>query len=144
MPVTLTQSFSGKLASPSFSAQSSDCESHAHFDHCRPISDEFPSAKALFGPETTETCSPGHFQDPLSQWDGRFFDPEKMTENWDELEGPWKPFGPFEKAMDYFGDQSFWIVQAPGHMPGNLIAIVRVETGDWVVLGGDCCHSRYA
>ncbi|KAJ6027592.1 uncharacterized protein N7446_003813 [Penicillium canescens] len=75
-------------------------------------------------------------------WDGRFFDPEKATENWKTLEGPWKHFGPFENAMDLFGDGSFWIIQAPGHMPGNLGACARLATGDWVVLGSDCCHSR--
>jgi glyoxylase-like metal-dependent hydrolase (beta-lactamase superfamily II) len=80
--------------------------------------------------------------DPDCQWDGRFFDPEKKTERWEELEGPWTKFGPFDQAMDYFGDGSFWIIQAPGHMPGNLCAAVRLEGGEWVLLGSDCCHSR--
>jgi hypothetical protein len=44
--------------------------------------------------------------------------------------------------MDFFGDGSLWLVQAPGHMPGNLFAAVRVEGDIWIVLGGDCCHSR--
>jgi glyoxylase-like metal-dependent hydrolase (beta-lactamase superfamily II) len=45
--------------------------------------------------------------------------------------------------MDYFGDGSFWVIQAPGHMPGNLCAALRLEDGEWVLLGSDCCHSRY-
>ena len=81
--------------------------------------------------------------DPSLQWDGRFFDPERATERWDELHGPWVPFGPFEKALDYFGDGSFWIMQAPGHMAGNLCAAARIQGGEWVLLGSDCCHSRY-
>jgi glyoxylase-like metal-dependent hydrolase (beta-lactamase superfamily II) len=52
-------------------------------------------------------------------------------------------FGPFEKAFDFFGTGSFWIVQAPGHMPGNLCAVVRKGKDEWIVLGSDCCHSRY-
>lgn len=28
-------------------------------------------------------------------------------------------------------------------MGGNLCAAARLETGDWVLLGSDCCHSRY-
>jgi glyoxylase-like metal-dependent hydrolase (beta-lactamase superfamily II) len=62
---------------------------------------------------------------------------------WEELHGPWQMFGPFTKAMDYFGDGSFWIIQAPGHMPGNLCAVVKLEDGEWILLGSDCCHSRY-
>lgn len=80
--------------------------------------------------------------DPSLQWDGRFFDPEHATERWEELDGHWTRFGPFEKAVDYFGDGSFWVIQAPGHMPGNLCAAARIESGHWVLLGSDCCHSR--
>ncbi|KAF9883128.1 hypothetical protein FE257_004077 [Aspergillus nanangensis] len=116
--------------------------SHAHFDHCRPVGKTFPNATVYFGPGTSEYCAPGHLQNQLSMWDGRFFDPENATENLKTLEGPWKNFGPFEKAMDLFGDGSFWIIQAPGHMPGNLVACARLPTGDWVMLGSDCCHSR--
>lgn len=81
-------------------------------------------------------------QDPSMQWDGRFFDPANATENWEELAGPWAPFGPFEKAMDFFEDGSFYVIQAPGHLPGNLCAAARVQGGDWVLLGSDCCHSK--
>ncbi|KAF1975706.1 Metallo-hydrolase/oxidoreductase [Bimuria novae-zelandiae CBS 107.79] len=116
--------------------------SHAHWDHCRPIREEFPNATAFFGPGTKVGCSPGHLADPNAQWDGRFFDPERATERSEELTGPWQSFGPFKKAQDYFGDGSFWIIQAPGHLPGNLCAAARLESGDWVLLGSDCCHSR--
>lgn len=116
--------------------------SHAHWDHSRPISDIFHNATAFFGPGTRSYCAPGHMKDPDLQWDGRFFDPEHATEKWSELNGDWVPFGPFEKALDYFGDASFWIVAAPGHMPGNLAAAARLSDGEWVLLGSDCCHSR--
>lgn len=116
---------------------------HAHWDHSRPIREFFPNATGYFGPGTTDFCSPGHLVDSNCQWDGRFFDPENKTETWEELNGPWEKFGPFTKALDYFGDGSFWIIQAPGHMPGNLCAVVKLEDGEWVLLGSDCCHSRY-
>ncbi|KAF2199969.1 Metallo-hydrolase/oxidoreductase [Delitschia confertaspora ATCC 74209] len=116
--------------------------SHAHWDHCRPIRREFPNATAYFGPGTHESCSPGHFLDSSLQWDGRYFDPHNATEKWKELEGPWTPFGPFDKAMDFFGDGTFWVIQAPGHMPGNLCAAARIRGNEWVLLGSDCCHSR--
>ncbi|KAJ5292054.1 hypothetical protein N7478_001305 [Penicillium angulare] len=105
--------------------------SHAHFDHCRPVKREFKNAKVLFGPGTAEHCSPGHLEDPTSMWDGRIFDPRQGTENWDTLTGPWVKFGAFDEAMDFFGDQSFWIMKSPGHMPGNLSACVRLNGGEW-------------
>ncbi|KAE8375353.1 beta-lactamase-like protein [Aspergillus bertholletiae] len=116
--------------------------SHAHFDHCRPISQTFKDATVLFGPGTSEYCAPGHFMIPTSTWDGRYFDPKRATERWGTVKGPWTRFGPFERAMDFFGDGSFWVIQAPGHMPGNLCACARLATGEWVMLASDCCHSR--
>ncbi|PYH38770.1 uncharacterized protein BO87DRAFT_443205 [Aspergillus neoniger CBS 115656] len=88
--------------------------SHAHFDHCRPISRTFRNA----------FCTPGHLADPTSFWDGRFFDPEdRATERWQTFLGPWMPFGPFPYAMDFLGDGSLWIIQAPGHMPGKPMRV---------------------
>ncbi|RAQ47384.1 hypothetical protein AFGD_008876 [Aspergillus flavus] len=116
--------------------------SHAHWDHCRPVSQTFKNATVLFGPGTSEYCAPGHLVNPSSPWDGRYFDPERATERWETLQGPWTRFGPFERAMDFFGDGSFWVIQAPGHMPGNLGACARLSTGEWVMLASDCCHSR--
>ena len=60
-----------------------------------------------------------------------------------ELAGRWVRFGPFEKAFDFFGTGLFWTVQALGHMPGNLCAVVHKGKDEWIVLGSDCCHSRY-
>ncbi|KAM5370225.1 hypothetical protein ACJZ2D_008628 [Fusarium nematophilum] len=122
--------------------------SHAHWDHCRPISAEFPNATAFFGPGTKDFCSPGNMvdgqPDPAIEWDGRYFDVSgHATERWEELSGQWIPFGPFEKALDFFNDGSFWIIDAPGHMPGNLCAAARLDgTSEWVLLGSDCCHSQ--
>ncbi|KAB8264395.1 beta-lactamase-like protein [Aspergillus pseudonomiae] len=109
--------------------------SHAHFDHCRPVSQTFKNATVLFGPGTAEYCAPGHFVNPSSTWDGRYFDPERATERWETLQGPWKRFGPFERAMDFFGDGSFWVIQAPGHMPGNMCACARLATGEALLDG---------
>lgn len=65
------------------------------------------------------------------------------TEVWEELDGTWIPLGPFDRALDFFGDGSFWIIDAPGHMPGNLCAAAKLEgMKEWVLLGSDCCHSQ--
>lgn len=128
------------------SPESCEC-SHAHFDHSRPIADEFPHAHAYFGPGTDDECKtklePYNTDPAIShKYDPRIFDPEVSKEHWSELQGPWGPFGVFDHAMDVFGNGSFWIIQAPGHMPGNLCAAARVEGGEWVLLGSDCAHSR--
>ena len=78
----------------------------------------------------------------MSEWPASLFDVEKRTEKVETLKGNWVPFGTFDKALDYFGDGSMWIIQAPGHMPGNLICAVKIKEGDWVILGSDCAHSR--
>ncbi|CAH0023715.1 unnamed protein product [Clonostachys rhizophaga] len=53
---------------------------------------------------------------------------------------PWKPVGPFPFALDIFGDSSFFIVWAPGHLPGHLNALCRKKGGEYVYLGGDAAH----
>jgi len=75
------------------------------------------------------------------KFDPRIFDPKISKEKWEELQGPWVKFGPFDKAMDFFGNGSLWIIQAPGHMVGNLCAAARLEDGHWVLLGSDCSHT---
>lgn len=59
----------------------------------------------------------------------------KQTEHkWEKLEG----FDP--DVVDYFGDGSLFIVDAPGHLFGHVNLLARIEEGRWVYLGGDCCH----
>ncbi|KAM5354818.1 hypothetical protein ACJ41O_001464 [Fusarium nematophilum] len=119
---------------------------HHHWDHSRPIKGMFPNAMGYFGPGTFAHCTPGQFHDEAysdkGRWDANFFHPEKATENCKELQGSWQPFGPFENALDFLGDGSFWIIQAPGHMAGNLAAAARLSDGSWVILASDCCHSK--
>jgi glyoxylase-like metal-dependent hydrolase (beta-lactamase superfamily II) len=49
---------------------------------------------------------------------------------------------PFERGVDLFGDGSFFILDAPGHMPGHQMALGRTGRDEWVAMGGDCCHHR--
>ncbi|KAI1618179.1 beta-lactamase-like protein [Exophiala viscosa] len=120
--------------------------SHAHFDHCRPIAKTFPNAMGYFGPGTADECM-GKLEpyntDPKigHKFDPRIFDRKISKEKWEELQGPWVRFGPFDKAMDFFGNGSLWVIQGPGHMVGNLCAAARLEDGHWVLLGSDCSHT---
>ncbi|KAJ3546556.1 hypothetical protein NM208_g1940 [Fusarium decemcellulare] len=147
-PVRPRLSLSEQLKSHGVDADDIDTVifSHHHWDHSRPIRGMFPKALGLFGPGTFAHCTPGQFHDEpydaKGEWDANFFHPQNATENCAELQGEWKQFGPFEKALDFFGDGSMWVLQAPGHMPGNLAAAVCLPSGSWVILASDCCHSR--
>ncbi len=58
------------------------------------------------------------------------------------LSQPWKPFGSLPATLDLFGDGSIYIVDAPGHLPGHINLLVRVNQDQWVYLAGDSCHDR--
>ncbi|KAJ6512908.1 hypothetical protein C8R45DRAFT_1088013 [Mycena sanguinolenta] len=44
------------------------------------------------------------------------------------------------KAIDYFGDGSFYLLNTPGHLPGHLSALARVTPTTFIALGGDTFH----
>ena len=52
------------------------------------------------------------------------------------------PFGPYERAIDFFGDGSFYLVDSPGHLAGHLGAAARVAHDSFVFIAGDTCHNR--
>lgn len=61
---------------------------------------------------------------------------------------------PFERATDFFGDGSLWLVPSPGHTHGSVCAIAHVaetdgggadgDGGGLVLLGGDVAWSEQA
>lgn len=53
---------------------------------------------------------------------------------------PWKPTSTFENTLDIFGDGSLYVVDTPGHMPGHINLLCRLEAGRYVYLAGDLCH----
>jgi len=52
------------------------------------------------------------------------------------------PTGPFPCTIDYFNDGSLYLIDAQGHSPGHLAALVRTGPNQFVLLAGDCCHNR--
>ncbi|KAJ7043754.1 hypothetical protein C8F04DRAFT_943406 [Mycena alexandri] len=44
------------------------------------------------------------------------------------------------KAIDYFGDGSFYLLDTPGHLAGHLSALTRVTPTSFVSLGADTFH----
>lgn len=56
------------------------------------------------------------------------------------IDHSWKPLGPFENAIDLFGDGLVYIIDSPGHLTGHLNLLVQVSIGQWIYLAGDACH----
>jgi len=54
---------------------------------------------------------------------------------------PKKRIGRFE-AFDYFGDGSYYILNAPGHAIGHICALARVtsDPDSYIFMGGDAAH----
>lgn len=52
------------------------------------------------------------------------------------------PLGTFERAIDFYGDGSLYLVEAPGHVAGHLCALARVAPNSFIFLAADTCHNR--
>lgn len=111
--------------------------SHMHFDH---TGDPTPFGRSTFlaGVGGRKLLQTGYPVVEDSIFDSRLL-PADRTRWLDPNDGSWHPVGPFERALDFFGDGSLYIVDAPGHIAGHVNALVRVKTG-WVYLAGDTAH----
>lgn len=54
----------------------------------------------------------------------------------------WVPHKNLPRALDIFKDGSLLIVDAPGHLPGHINLLARVDPLSSVYLAGDACHDR--
>ncbi|TQN68606.1 Cytochrome P450 monooxygenase andK [Colletotrichum shisoi] len=114
--------------------------SHAHFDHRGDVS--------VFPKSTTLVTGPGYFSSKGRP--GGRDDPQATPEfegrvlNEAEFDGG-LAVGKF-KAQDFFGDGSFYLLEAPGHQPEHICALARTTPSSspggatFVFLGGDICH----
>ncbi|KAI9154652.1 Cytochrome P450 monooxygenase mpaDE [Paramyrothecium foliicola] len=113
--------------------------SHTHMDHIgRPSL--FPSSTDLIvGEGTLETFGLGYPDSPNSPYLARELHNRTVTEipfptNATRIGGL--------AAFDYFGDGSFYLLQAPGHETGHINALARVtkEPPSFIYMGGDSYH----
>lgn len=46
------------------------------------------------------------------------------------------------RALDFFGDGSFYLLDTPGHAVGHLAGLARTTTSpdSFILMGGDLCH----
>lgn len=120
--------------------------SHNHFDHIGDIT-RFPSTTELIvGPGVRETTWPGYPTCPTAivldaDAEGRVVREIDFTDAKIKV-------GRFD-AFDFFGDGSFYLLDAPGHAVGHLCALARTDvTGgshdkiesSFVFMGADACH----
>ncbi|RYP44066.1 hypothetical protein DL768_009435 [Monosporascus sp. mg162] len=119
--------------------------SHHHFDHIGDPS-TFPSSTALVvGPGVKKLCWPAYPTNP----DSLVLDTDIEGRTALEIDFAANPLriGRFD-AFDYFGDGSFYLLDAPGHSVGHLTALARVTTAadgnpehdSFVFMGADTCH----
>ncbi|KDQ62406.1 hypothetical protein JAAARDRAFT_30312 [Jaapia argillacea MUCL 33604] len=115
------------------------CLSHCHWDHAGDPS-QFPNATFLTGVESRTLFNPGYPDDPDSGFDSNLL-PAHRTRFLSPAS--WPPLGPFPRALDFYGDGSLYIIDAPGHLPGHINVLARTSAdGGWIYLAADSMVDR--
>ncbi|KAJ0420591.1 beta-lactamase-like protein [Aspergillus carlsbadensis] len=128
--------------------RSSDIEaviwSHHHYDHTGDPSTFPPSTKLVVGPGVLDVIAGGYPKNPTatvleSDLSGREIHEIAFGES--ETADRSVGVGPFA-GVDYFGDGSFYLLDAPGHSVGHMCALVRVTTAPdtFIFMAADACH----
>lgn len=142
--------------------------SHVHWDHVGMPSDFADagfivgngSLDLLSGKKKTNNGGHSHFESDLLPEDRTLELPAPPNDNVPVVEKArglnkipqslpfdqplWEPFETLPHVIDVFSDGSLMIVDAPGHLPGhiNLLCRVNVNPIRYVYLAGDACHDR--
>ncbi|KAJ7654497.1 beta-lactamase-like protein [Mycena polygramma] len=108
--------------------------SHSHFDHIGDMS-KFPdTTELIIGSETDTATYP---QSPNANLQDSDLAGRQVTKI--DFAAANLTFSDL-KAIDYFGDGSFYLLGTPGHMLGHLTALARVTPTTFIALGGDTFH----
>ncbi|OJI99599.1 hypothetical protein ASPVEDRAFT_128900 [Aspergillus versicolor CBS 583.65] len=110
--------------------------SHWHADHIGDPS-TFPShVELVVGPGFRDAFLPGYPADPNavileSDYAGRQLREIDFV--------PGLEIGGF-RAMDFFGDGSFYLLDSPGHAIGHMCGLARTTSSTFIFMGADGCH----
>ncbi|KAJ7130624.1 beta-lactamase-like protein [Mycena epipterygia] len=108
--------------------------SHSHFDHIGDMS-KFPNTTGLvIGPDTDTSIFP---ESPTASLQASDFAGHNVTKI--DFAASKLTFSGL-KAVDYFGDGSFYLLDTPGHRAGHISALARVTPTTFVSLAGDTFH----
>ncbi|KZP07018.1 Metallo-hydrolase/oxidoreductase [Athelia psychrophila] len=111
--------------------------SHLHWDHVGDLT-PFASALLVAGGGAAQALADPYPQNPESEVAAL---PKGQKVRYEDFSSSFA-LGPFPRAVDYFNDGSFYLVDAPGHAPGHLNAIARIAPNQFVLLAADACHHR--
>ncbi|KAJ5398589.1 hypothetical protein N7465_009078 [Penicillium sp. CMV-2018d] len=140
--------------------------SHLHWDHIGTPSD-YPESTYVVGPGAADlingTREPGngshsHFEKgildlsrtielpspeapstpPSLAYHGTIYNESRKGSNL--FSNVWRRKGLFQDSMDVFGDESLYIISAPGHLDGHINLLCRKSKNEYVHLAGDACH----
>ncbi|KAI8975871.1 beta-lactamase-like protein [Trametes punicea] len=112
------------------------CLSHIHFDHTGDPS-RFPGSTFLLGADAAPLIR-AHAPD----FAGTIYAVDVPPERTRFLDpAAWPALGPFEHALDFYGDGSVYVVDAAGHVPGHVNVLARTSAdGGWIYLAADSAH----
>ncbi len=105
---------------------------HLHFDHGSALA-ELPAATVLVSaPEWRAARARGA---ALQGYPAAQLDP-RLTYRTVDFRGPAAhPHGPFERALDLFGDGSIMLLDTPGHSTGHLSVLARLREREALIAG---------
>jgi hypothetical protein len=112
--------------------------SHSHIDHVGDPS-VFPfSTDLVVGPGFKSACMPGYPTNPgATILDSAFRGRSVKELDFDQHGLKVANIGGF-RAVDFWRDSSFWVLECPGHTGHHLGALCRTTPDSWVFMGADC------
>ncbi|KAI5360885.1 putative metallo-beta-lactamase, ribonuclease Z/Hydroxyacylglutathione hydrolase [Septoria linicola] len=114
--------------------------SHHHWDHVGNASTFPGSTELVVGPGFKDAHLPGYPKNKDSTLLDSDFDGRSVREASFDDQGGLK-IGRF-RALDYFGDGSFYLLDTPGHAVGHICGLARTSSSpdSFVFMGGDAAH----
>ncbi|KAI0148858.1 beta-lactamase-like protein [Xylariaceae sp. FL1272] len=115
--------------------------SHHHFDHIGDVTTFPKGTEIVVGPGFKKAFLPAYPTAPDNWLEERHFDGRNLREISFSDPASSVKIGAF-RAFDFFGDGSFYLLDAPGHTVGHLGGLARTSQNPdtFIFMGADICH----